>query len=50
MGVEAVNLWTDPEGDHWPITGDWCNECRLPMIRVDHHDTHPTCDPRKDSR
>ena len=49
MGEEAVNRWTDPDGHDWPITGDTCAACGLPLIKVDGNSAHPTCDLRKDT-
>lgn len=35
--------WTDPEGDEWPITGHYCDVCRLPLIPVNDSTIHPLC-------
>ena len=35
--------WTDPDGHHWPLTGFFCQACRLPMIPTAGYTTHPTC-------
>lgn len=45
-----MNRLEDQQGHLWPITGDWCTVCGLPLIKVDRRTTHPNCDPRKDSR
>lgn len=38
--------WEDDDGHAWPLTGDWCTVCGLPLITVDDNSTHPTCDLR----
>lgn len=43
-----THRWKDDAGHEWPLTADWCTVCGLPLIVVDHHTTHPNCDPRKD--
>lgn len=44
----TARRWTDAEGHAWPLTGQWCNTCGLPLIRVSNLDTHPTCEPEAD--
>lgn len=38
--------WTDEHGHAWPITGDWCQVCNLPLTVVETaQTTHPGCGP-----
>jgi len=27
----VVTRWTDEDGHTWPVTGQWCHECGLPL-------------------
>lgn len=41
--------WTDDDGHTWPVTGQWCTACGLPLTPTAHTPTtHPTCEPEND--
>lgn len=36
--------WVDDQGHSWPVTGNWCAVCGLPVISVGSSNTHPCCE------
>lgn len=34
----------DDDGHLWPITGQWCETCHMPLIPTHEATTHPNCE------